>query len=375
MSYGSAYGRGMPGGFGSSGMFGFQPTSQSPAFQRGMGSALQRLQMMPQFQRGPVGMYGRSGGQWGIPPQDGRFGTQPPPPNMGFNPNAGGPMVPPNNRGTTDFHWGEPDAAQTAIAPQTGGGMPRSEAFNGGGGTGQPQTGGAYPGMQGTRDAYNAGPDGNTGAVSTSNPNDMLAQYRGMRGGIDYGPSQEQVPPGMGGRFDQYRGLAGSNPNGVTEGGSLNLGGGQPSWYGQPQTGGMTPAEGFINQPRMPVNLAPPQQNLAQQNYNSVAGFQMPQSLQSQPQQSQPQSSGMFANVLPGISQTPTAGGYANPWGFSQQQLGPSFNPGGSPRGGYFGNNMQYVPNVGNARNGLDDMARWGQNWDSQPFTRGPLIR
>ena len=241
---------------------GYQPQNQNATFRNALNYGNQRLGMMPGFQGGQPGQYGRIGGQWGLQPQDGRYGTQPPPPNSGF-------------------------------APQTGGGMPASEALNGG------------------RPA---------GARSW--------------GGRDY----------------VY---------------------GEPDSPGQPPSSPTILPDGPINQPRTPVNLAPLSQTQSMlQNTASVAGFQMPQSLQSQPPQ-QPQT----ANSLPGIGQTPTAGGYANPWGFSQQQLGPSFNPGGSPRGGYFGNNMQYVPNVGNARNGLDDMARWGQNWDSQPFTRGPLIR
>jgi hypothetical protein len=251
---------------------GYQPQNQNATFRNALDYGNARMGMMPSFQGGQSGQYGRSGS------------------NMGGFPPGG---------------YQPPGVSAGGGAPQTGGAFPGSEGWTGFG----PKAGG--------RDYVYGEPDA------------QRADYR---------------PPG-----------APPIPT-VT----------QP-----PQTGGMTPAEGFINQPRMPVNLAPPQQNLAQQNYNSVAGFQMPQSLQSQPQQP-PQTAN---NILPGISQTPTAGGYANPWGFSQQQLGPSFNPGGSPRGGYFGNNMQYVPNVGNARNGLDDMARWGQNWDSQPFTRGPLIR
>lgn len=64
---------------------------------------------------------------------------------------------------------------------------------------------------------------------------------------------------------------------------------------------------------------------------------------------------------------------FKNPMGLTQQQLGPSFNPVGSAQGGYFNGN-QYVPNVGNPRNGLDNMARWGQNWNGAPLNGGGLF-
>lgn len=63
------------------------------------------------------------------------------------------------------------------------------------------------------------------------------------------------------------------------------------------------------------------------------------------------------------------------PWG--QQalaSLGPSFNAVGSPQGGYFQNN-KWTPNVGNARNGLDVLNRFGMNWDGSALNPGLGIR
>ncbi len=78
---------------------------------------------------------------------------------------------------------------------------------------------------------------------------------------------------------------------------------------------------------------------------------------QAMSQPAQPMQNSLVAQAGANIDQ------WANPYGFNRQQLGPSFNPFGSPQGGYFNVN-QYVPNVGNFRNGLDELARWGQNWN-----------
>jgi hypothetical protein len=159
--------------------------------------------------------------------------------------------------------------------------------------------------------------------------NPTLDQFRAMRSGIDYGAPQTQ-DPGMGGLFDQYSGLAGSNPNGTSSGGSLNLGGGQPSWYQQPQTGGMHPYQ-------------PPQ-------------FQQPTPTQNP--------SAMLQN-------TQNVASWGNPMGMQQAQMQRiGMNPQGSAQGGYFDGN-RYVPNVGNQKNGLDDLARWGMNWNGT--SNGPV--
>lgn len=60
-----------------------------------------------------------------------------------------------------------------------------------------------------------------------------------------------------------------------------------------------------------------------------------------------------------------------NPWGQTQQQLGPSYHPYGSPLGGYFRPDNSYVPNAGNAMNGMDTLARFGLNWRGMPA--GPI--
>lgn len=63
------------------------------------------------------------------------------------------------------------------------------------------------------------------------------------------------------------------------------------------------------------------------------------------------------------------------PWGMQAlASLGPSFNAVGSPQGGYFQNN-KWTPNVGNARNGLDVLNRFGMNWDGSALNPGLGIR
>lgn len=123
----------------------------------------------------------------------------------------------------------------------------------------------------------------------------------------------------------------------------------------QPQTGGLTPAEGFINQPAMPVNLAPGMSPAMQQNYANVAGFGMNKPMQTQPSGpfAQPtRQSGSFASPADSMSsamynsqpaqQYPTQGMFAQ-YNNPRQQPDPRRAPDGGAYGtmwrSRFGNN------------------------------------
>ena len=58
---------------------GYQPQNQNATFRNALNYGNQRMSQMPGFYPGASGQYGRAGGGFGFQPQDGRYGTQPPP--------------------------------------------------------------------------------------------------------------------------------------------------------------------------------------------------------------------------------------------------------------------------------------------------------
>jgi hypothetical protein len=159
-------------------------------------------------------------------------------------------------------------------------------------------------------------------------------------------------------------------------------------------TGGMTPASIFARQPQqapqatpigdgfqtggmMPANIAqqfttrPMQQPQAQPMDSGLHPYQP----QQQPMpQAQPMP-GQNPNAAQMNAFSNSIASWQNPMGMQQAQMQRiGMNPQGSAQGGYFQGNS-YVPNVGNQKNGLDDLARWGMNWDGSPKQTGPFIR
>jgi hypothetical protein len=168
------------------------------------------------------------------------------------------------------------------------------------------------------------------------------------------------------------------------------------------QTGGMMPAniaQQFTTRPMQQAPQATPMGNpfeMARANNmpGGPASASQLDALQGSLPQQQPMDSGLHpyqpqqqpmpqAQPMPG--QNPNAAqmnafsnsiaSWQNPMGMQQAQMQRiGMNPQGSAQGGYFQGNS-YVPNVGNQKNGLDDLARWGMNWDGSPKQTGPFIR
>jgi hypothetical protein len=168
------------------------------------------------------------------------------------------------------------------------------------------------------------------------------------------------------------------------------------------RTGGMMPAyiaQQFTTRPMQQAPQATPMGNpfeMARANNmpGGPASAAQLDALQGSLPQQQPMDSGLHpyqpqqqpmpqAQPMPG--QNPNAAqmnafsnsiaSWQNPMGMQQAQMQRiGMNPQGSAQGGYFQGNS-YVPNVGNQKNGLDDLARWGMNWDGSPKQTGPFIR
>jgi hypothetical protein len=169
--------------------------------------------------------------------------------------------------------------------------------------------------------------------------------YGGMGGGWRSGPQQpggrDYLDPGPGyGQVPQTSGMHPFQPQ-------------MPTFQAPQATGGGSPMEGQMNPGMNKPMLLPQSSDQAPTGgVTPQDGFNSPQAM---------------------LKNTASVAGFQNPMGFTRQQLGPSFNPQGSPQGGYFNGN-QYVPNVGNFRNGLDELARWGQNWNGAPLNGGGLF-
>jgi hypothetical protein len=148
--------------------------------------------------------------------------------------------------------------------------------------------------------------------------------------------------------------------------------GGMPDYVmDQPQTGGMMPAnvaQQFITKPMQAPSAIPNDMRIPQDS--GLHPYQPQQSAPYAAQQAQPNPLASQANAL-----SNSVASWQNPMGMQQAQMQRiGMNPQGSAQGGYFQGNS-YVPNVGNQKNGLDDLARWGMNWDGSPKQTGPFIR
>jgi hypothetical protein len=181
----------------------------------------------------------------------------------------------------------------------------------------------------------------------------------GQYGGGSYGGGYGGFRPSVGRGLPQTSGMHPFQPQ-------------MPSFQRPPETGGLHPY-----QPQMPTyqqqpQTAGPSMNEGALNQGMNKPMMLPQSSDQAPTGGVTPQDG-FNSPQAMLKNTASVAGFQNPMGFTRQQLGPSFNPQGSPQGGYFNGN-QYVPNVGNFRNGLDELARWGQNWNGAPLNGGGLF-
>ena len=330
MMFGSAYGRQMP-AYGSMGMFGYSPptnTSWGPS----AAQFLARANMMPYYQSGPMGAFGRSGSRSAMggsftPGGQETGGPSPIPGMPTYNPPVNLP------------------GAYTPAGQLTGGMSPRMPVnLN--------QTGGLSPLPQQPQFTQ----ANQTGGMS---PIPQMPRYTpALTGGLtpmdpQQGVSYSPMDPGMSGRVGEMMGR-------------LN-GGGMPvnlmPPMDKPMSLGSPPSAFGMGQQQF--SQAPFNTGMFAQNYANVAGFQMPGAMPAavgSPNPTQPPQFQSLADPPP-FSQGGQPSGYRND-GFSTV---PSRQGGGYFQGGLGG---RYIPNVGNAMNGLDTLARFGLNQWGMPLGR-----
>lgn len=232
--------------------------------------------------------------------------------------------------------------------------------------------------MSGGGGSQYSGTSNNQGYGMGYQPQSMNPQFRGAMG---YGANRAAQMPNPGRYPNPYNGpqypsggpdqvvqSIGSPASVFGKGGQPTYSSGQPeaisdpaSVFGKGTPPQFTSPDGYAPAISDPASVfgkgVPPDVSQTFQTRPMETGGMSPA-----PQAPQPQNTAAQMNAF-----SNSIASFQNPYGFSQQQLGPSFNPVGSPQGGFFNGN-NYVANVGNARNGLDRMSRLGLNWNGQPF-------